>query len=102
MASMQRVQRFPVGVLLASLCLPAAVTASEICYSTATPFAGYAPPTNATVFHCPVAGSKTLPQLASLGWTLVRLVPQTVAGTDISDQLVLKRGAVIHRDGFEP
>lgn len=102
METLHRVIKLRAALLAIVLGLPAFAGASEICYSTATSFANYVPPTNATLFNCPSAGSKTLLQLAALGWTLVRLAPQTVAGTDISDQLVLKRGVLIHRNGFEP
>lgn len=88
-------------VLTTCGCSSAFATGSEICYSAPVSFGVYAAPTNATVFNCPLLGAMTLPQLAALGWSVVRLLPQTVAGTDISDQLVLKRGVSIHRDGFE-
>jgi hypothetical protein len=91
-----------VAVLLAALlCVPTVALSSEVCYSAATPFDTYAPPTNATLYTCPSLGAKTMPQLAELGWKVVRIATQTVGGTSITDQLILKRGVSIHRDGFE-
>ena len=78
----------------------AATAASEICYSTAQPFGAHAPPTNATIFVCPVLGAQTVPQLAAAGWQIVSIKPLTVAG-NISEQLMLRRGALIHGNGFE-
>lgn len=64
---------------------------AEICYSTPVPFASAVPPTNATVFHCPASGSKTLPQLAAEGWQVVQLGPLVTGGTNQTDQLVIQR-----------
>lgn len=75
-------------------------TAAEICYSAAVPAATYAPPTDSTQFVCPLLGAHTLPELAALGWRVVRL-GAVVAGSNITDQLLLRRGDPIHRDGFE-
>jgi hypothetical protein len=48
---------------------------AEICYSADVPLGNVSAPTNATVFACPVAGNKTLPQLAAEGWKVVQLGP---------------------------
>jgi hypothetical protein len=70
---------------------------AEICYATPVPFASFAPPTNATVFVCPVSGSKTLPQLAVLGWDVVQMGPLTSdsnggpGSTHITEQLVIQK-----------
>lgn len=73
----------------------AAMTANagqaEICYSTPVPFAQAVPPTNSTVFNCPTAGAKTLPQLAADGWEVVQLSPLVVNGSSQTDQLVIQR-----------
>jgi hypothetical protein len=91
------------GVLLGVLLYaPASAATSEICYSPAVIAATHAPPTNATLFECPVLGIKTLPQLAGLGWEVVGIAPLSVGGSTIADQLVLQRGALIHANGFEP
>ena len=74
---------------LASVC--AAGGEAEICYSAPVPFAQAVPPTNSTVFVCPIAGSKTLPQLAAEGWEIVQLSPLVVNGSSQTDQLVIQR-----------
>ncbi len=71
-----------------------AVSAGEadICYSPAVAYASAVPPTNETVFECPIAGSKTLPELAADGWEVVQLTPLTAGGgTQITNQLVIQR-----------
>lgn len=71
---------------------------AEICYSAPIPFASATPPTNATAFVCPVSGSKTLPELAALGWQVVQVTPNSVGSTGgagnthISQQLVIQKG----------
>lgn len=74
---------------LASMC--ATGGEAEICYSAPVPFAQAVPPTNSTVFVCPIAGSKTLPQLAAEGWEIVQLSPLVVNGSSQTDQLVIQR-----------
>ena len=88
-----------VVMLLASL--PLVAMANEICYSPASPSGTHPLPTNATLFQCPVLGSKTLPQLAALGWKAASMWQVAVAGNDIAEQLILKRGGVIYRNGFD-
>lgn len=71
---------------------------ADICYSptVTTPLGTYPPATsNTTVFNCPQAGSKTLPQLAADGWQVVQLGSVVIAsaGTtlDSADQIVIQK-----------
>lgn len=70
---------------------------AEICYSAPVNYALYVPPTNATVFVCPIVGSRTLPQLAAEGWEIVQLLPVSPgynpdpAQTQYTDQLVIQK-----------
>ena len=64
---------------------------AEICYSAFVPFAQATPPTNDTVFACPVAGNKTLPQLAADGWSVVQMTPYAAANGQQAVQLVIQR-----------
>lgn len=90
------------GAALVALALSSLSSAAEICYSADQPAASATPPTNSTVFTCPTAGMKTLPQLAALGMRVVRLVPiSTSNGTMIRQQLTVQPSRSIHRDGFE-
>jgi len=51
-------------------------------------------PTSETVFSCPVAGQKTLSQLAQDGWVVIQIVQRTyslIAGTNIQvEQLIIQ------------
>ena len=82
---------------LAAALAPAAFAGqAEICYSPTTSANSSALPTNATVFSCPQAGNKTLPQLAAEGWQVVQLVPVTVSTANptnilVADQLVIQK-----------
>ena len=91
----------PFFLLLVSMHQPSLALANEICYSPASPSGSHAPPTNATVFQCPATGAKTLPQLAALGWKVASMWQVSVGGSNIADQLILKRGGVIYRNGFD-
>jgi hypothetical protein len=73
------------------LAMSAAAGQAEICYSAAVPFAAATPPTNSTVFACPIAGNKTLPQLAAEGWEVVQLTPYSLGNGDQATQLVIQR-----------
>lgn len=70
---------------------------AEICYSAKANFAVYVPPTNTTVFQCPTAGARTLPQLAAEGWEILQLGPLSAgyspdpAQTEFTDQLVIQK-----------
>ena len=70
---------------------PASAGQAEICYSPDVALGTYAPPTNATLFTCPVAGTKTLPQLAADGWKVVQLGPVVTSGATQANQLVIQR-----------
>jgi hypothetical protein len=72
---------------------------AELCYGNAQS-ASAAPPTNATVFHCPSQGDKTLPQLAQAGWRIVKLTPVASSG-GVKDQLLLRQDDRLFRHGFE-
>lgn len=90
--------------LFGAMALATAGTAhAEICYGTARD-AGQEP-TNATVFQCPLAGARTLPQLAAAGYRIVKLLPVTVplngGGTGIADQLLIERAPLVFANGFE-
>ena len=82
---------------LAAAFAPAAFAGqADICYSPTTSANSSTLPTNATVFSCPQAGNKTLPQLAAAGWQVVQLVPVTVSIADptnilVADQLVIQK-----------
>ena len=64
---------------------------AEICYSDDVALGSSAPPTNATLFNCPIAGIKTLPQLAALGWKVVQLTPVVTSGSTQANQIVIQR-----------
>lgn len=70
---------------------------AEICYSAPVPFGSAVPPGNSTAFVCPVSGSKTMPELAALGWQVVQLTPVTsgasggAGNTHITNQLVIQK-----------
>ena len=80
-------------MLLSGLLLlpPALAGEADICYSANIALGSYAPPTNATIFECPVAGNKTLPQLAADGWKVVQLMPVVTSGSTQANQLVIQR-----------
>lgn len=78
-----------VGLLAAPALAGAGV--AEICYSPAEAFNVATPPSNSTVFACPVAGNKTLPQLAAEGWSIVQLTPIVVNGTSQTQQLIIQK-----------
>ena len=71
----------------------------EICYGPAQ--TGAQPVGNATVFACPMAGSKTVPQLATAGWRIVKLMPVVGAGGATQPQLVIQRRDQLFRHGFQ-
>jgi hypothetical protein len=76
--------------------------AGEICYGPAAPATVAAPPTANTVFDCPIAGSRTLNQLAGLGWRVVRLTPVSIGSGNAATRLVIKRASdAIFANGFE-
>lgn len=92
------------GIVLAGLLAAAGVQAAartDICYSGETP-PNAAPPTNATVFACPQAGSRTVPELAAAGWRVVRMAPVVSSGGAAVRQQLLVRDDTLFASGFEP
>jgi len=92
------------GLVLAGLLAAAGVQAAartDICYSAQTP-PGAAPPTNATVFACPQAGNRTVPELAAAGWRVVRMAPVVADGGAAVRQQLLVRDDTLFVSGFEP
>jgi len=76
------------GILLLA---PVHAGVADICYSIDVPLGSIALPTNDTVFECPAAGNKTLPQLAADGWKVVQLLPVATSDTTQANQLVIQR-----------
>ncbi|MBO9663308.1 hypothetical protein [Dokdonella sp.] len=75
-----------VGILAAGSSAAVRAGQAEICYGPEEQISecasGTCPlPTNDTVFACPTAGNKTLPQLAAAGWTITQLVQRTYSTT---------------------
>lgn len=86
------------GAMLAHAAGPLA----EICYSPELSALASVPPGNGTRFECSLAGSRTLAELAQLGYRIVRLTPTTgVAPSTIRSQLVVQLQLRIHASGFE-
>jgi hypothetical protein len=85
------------ALLLVMLSNGAEAGQAEICYTTPVPVGvPNPPPTNSTVFHCPTAGDKTLPQLAALAWEVVQLTPLMTPGAnpqfgDYTQQLIVQK-----------
>ena len=94
---------FLTTTLIALAAAPAgALPSNEVCYSDAQAVASATLPDNSTLFTCPGAGARTLPQLAAMGYHIVSLGPISVGGgTSQRQQLVVKRGVEVHSDGFE-
>lgn len=89
-----RSQTFQSSFLAVSMFVSSVATAAnaDICYSPAYALTGPSvPPTNATVFNCPQAGQKTLPQLSAEGWQVVQLSPIVVGANQGADQLIIQR-----------
>ncbi len=65
---------------------------ADLCYGPAYALVGSSTPaTNATIFTCPQAGQKTLPQLAAEGWSIVQMVPVVISASQGADQLIIER-----------
>lgn len=66
---------------------------AEICYGPSSPLVSSNPSTNATIFQCPIAGAKTLPQLAAAGWQITQLLPNVPDSTNNfgSDQIIIQK-----------
>lgn len=89
--------------LVLSLVLPGAAFAgrAEICYSDWS--VADAPPTNATVFNCPVSGALTVPQLAAQRWRINQITPIgrfSGSSYEYATQLVIQE-EWIFRSGFD-
>lgn len=73
------------------------------CYTT-----GCTRTNNATVFTCPQAGTKTIPQLGQAGWAVVRLssqavsVDSTTGNAMTTDRLIIRRVDRVFANGFDP
>ena len=78
-----------------------AQVAADICYGPSQPAFGGPPPSSATVFNCPQAGSKTVAQLAAAGWSLVKLTPVMVDASSSAAQLTIQRKDRLFRNGFQ-
>lgn len=72
---------------------PAHAGQAEICYGPSSSLLTANPPTNATVFQCPIAGAKTLPQLAAAGWQITQLVPIVTDSANSlgADQIIIQK-----------
>lgn len=93
------------ALLTGMLLLPAATVQAEICYSDPHDVSAAVKPTSATPFNCPVAGRLTLPQLAALGYVVVKLNPQVVGQQgptyQSAEQLVIELPTRVFSHGFE-
>ena len=99
---MRALIRFAGGAALLAACAGVqAQVAADICYGPSQPASGASPPTSATVFACPQAGSKTVAQLAAAGWSLVKLAPVMLDDVNSAPQLTLRRKDVLFRNGFQ-
>ena len=83
--------RVLIGLAIAGLTAGVSANQAEICYSTPVPFNQAVPPTNSTVFHCPITGARTIPQVAAAGWEVVQLGPLVEGGSNQTDQLVIQK-----------
>jgi len=95
--------------LITAATAQAAVVDADLCYSNPTPitscFSTSCPlPTNTTVFHCPVAGDRSLPELALQGWIIVHLKQRTYSTATeavMVEQLTIRKGDRLFANGFE-
>lgn len=74
---------------------------AEICYSAWSSTS--TPPTNSTVFNCPVSGALTVPQLAAQRWRINQITPiGQLSGSsyEYATQLVIQE-EWIFRAGFD-
>jgi hypothetical protein len=81
------------GVLLSAL-IPfgfAHAGQADICYSDPYAATSATPPTNTTIFRCPIAGDRTIPQLAAEGWTISQLTPVMVNASQSASQLLIQK-----------
>lgn len=90
----------PIAVALVAAFAASAASAArvDICYSeVAAPNAP--PPTSATVFACPQAGTKSVAQLAVAGWGVIKMAPVVAAG-GVRQQLLI-RDDTLFSSGFD-
>jgi len=66
---------------------------AEICYGPSSSLVSSNPSTNATIFQCPIAGARTLPQLAAAGWQITQLLPTVPDSTNTlgADQIIIQK-----------
>ncbi|MEO6687477.1 MAG: hypothetical protein ABIS07_18285 [Dokdonella sp.] len=99
--SFARAGRFVVALALAATPVFALADNADVCASPDEPYATAHPLGNTTVFACLQAGSKTIPQLATAGWEIVKVSPVAGAAGSIHHQLIVQSGDSIFRSGFE-
>ncbi len=90
-----------IGLIAALAASAASAARVDICYSEVeAPNA--APPTSATRFTCPQAGVKTVQQLATAGWRIIKMTPVTVSsgGFGVRQQLLI-RDDTLFASGFD-
>lgn len=89
----------------ALLAVAAGPAQAEICYSDAHDASVPTPPTSSTPFNCPVAGRKTLAELAAAGFVVVKLSPLIVGqpGPTLqsAQQLIIELPDRVFASGFE-
>ena len=92
-----------IGLVLAVAAMPLFARAdnADVCASPDEPYATAHPLANTTVFACLQAGNKTIPQLATAGWEIVKAGPVVGAAGAIHYQLIIQSGESIFRSGFE-
>lgn len=95
-------------VTLSLVVSPAAFAAAsaDICYSAPTPVCGGGVcqnPTSTTLFDCPIAGQKTLPELAFHGWAIIQLSGYSYSlNPNLTTQvLVIAKRDRLFANGFE-
>ncbi|MEO7326863.1 MAG: hypothetical protein ABIW82_18730 [Dokdonella sp.] len=94
-------ERFVVALVLAGMPAFALADNADVCASPDEPYATAHPLANTTVFACLQAGSKTIPQLVTEGWEIVKVSPVAGAAGSIHYQLIVQYGEAIFRSGFE-
>lgn len=83
--------RLAATLAVLALCPLAHAGQADLCYGPNQALGSNSPPTNSTVFTCPQAGNKTLPQLAAEGWRIVQLSPVTTSQSTQADQLIIQK-----------
>ena len=91
----------PLALLLGLPVFASAQGRADLCYSAWS--ASSTLPTNNTVFVCPVAGSRTIGQLASQRWKVRKLSPMSRfngVAFEFANQLLIQE-EWIYRSGFD-